>query len=55
MGKPNALIPTKIKNYLDLRIILKPIAAINIDIKGDRILKKQYGRYSNVATFSTVA
>ena len=47
--------PTKLEIYLDLRTILKPIAAIKIDMKGDNILKKQYGKYSNVATFSTVA
>ena len=38
-----------------LRTILYPIAAINIDINGESKLKKQYGRYSNVATLSTVA
>ena len=47
----------KIRSYLetDLRDILKPIAAINIDINGESRLKKQYGRYSRVATFRTVA
>ena len=31
-------------NYLVLRIILYPIAAIKIDISGDIRLKKQYGK-----------
>ena len=28
---------------------------MNIDIRGEIILKKQYGRYSKVGTFKTVA
>ena len=46
---------TKIKNYLDLRTILYPIAAIKIDISGEIRLNRQYGRYVIVLTFSTVA
>jgi hypothetical protein len=40
---------------LILRTILYPIAAINTDIKGEIILKKQNGRYSSVGTLRTVA
>ena len=46
---------TNLINYLDFLTILYPIAAIKIDIKGDKRLKKQYGKYSSVATFKTVA
>ena len=37
---------TKLEIYLDLRTILKPIAAKKIDINGDKIVKKQYGKDS---------
>ena len=46
---------TNLINYLDFLTILYPIAAIKIDIKGESRLKKQYGRYSKVATLRTVA
>ena len=34
--------------------ILYPMNAIVMDISGEMRLKKQYGKYSNVETFSTM-
>ena len=50
----NSVIDDEVEKLENIEIV-GMVRAINIDIRGDNRLKKQYGKYSRVATLSTVA